>query len=85
MSYSKTKLSRTLLNSTVRKIGLSSLSTDLDFGTFAKGKTSAHFHSVGSEPSLMDALKIDQMGPLTIAAKSLRSQFGIPSGPGMRE
>lgn len=82
MSYSKTKLSRTLLNSTVREIDLSSLSTDLDFGTC---KTSAHFHSVGTEPSLMDALKIDQMGPLTIAAKSLRSQFGIPSGPGMGE
>ena len=79
-SQPKTKSSGTLLRVVVSEIGLKSESTDIGLDILAIGKTSAHFHKVGTVPWLTDALKIEATGPQITEAHSLSNQFGILSG-----
>ena len=77
----KTKPSRTLLITGVKDIGLRSESIDCGWGVFASGRTSALFQSLGTWPSLMEELKMEQTGLEMIDAQSFKTQFGILSGP----
>ena len=77
----KTKPSRTLLITGVKDIGLRSESIDCGWGVFASGRTSALFQSLGTWPSLMKELKMEQTGLEMIGAQSFITQFGILSGP----
>ena len=76
----KTKLSRTLLITGVKDIGLSSDPIDCGWGVFASGRTCALFQSLGTWPSLMEELKMEQTG-LEMIDLQYFTQFGILSGP----
>jgi hypothetical protein len=73
--------SRILLNTAVREIGLRSVSIDFGLEIFPNGRTSAHFHSPGTRPSLMEELNMEHTGMLIVVAQVFRSQLGISSGP----
>ena len=66
----------------VREIGRRSFSIDVSGDFFGIGVIFAFFQICGMYPSLMDALKIEVIGPLSIPEKSLRIQACISSGPG---
>ena len=51
-------------------------------GIFVTAITSADFQMGGTNPSQIEALKIAANGTHRYGAKSCRSQFGRPSGPG---
>jgi hypothetical protein len=53
-SQLKTKDSRILLNTAVREIGLRSVSIHFGLEIFPIGRTSAHFHSPGTQPHFPD-------------------------------
>ena len=72
-SQLNTKLSRILLRTAVREIGLRSVSMDLGCEIFPKGKMSADFHNLGTLPFLIDALKIEEIGKLKVPAQLFRS------------
>jgi hypothetical protein len=46
----------------VKEIGLRSDSIDFGWVIFPSGNTSADFHSLGTSPFLIDALKMEQTG-----------------------
>ena len=58
-------------------------SMDLGFGTLGIGISSTHFQIAGTDPCLMLALKIEQIGFARIGAHVFRTQLGISSGPGV--
>ena len=74
----KTKPSRTLLITGVKDIGLRTESIDCGSGVFASGKTSVLFQSLGTWPSLMEELKMEQTGLEMIDAQSFTTQFRYP-------
>ena len=80
-SQLKTKDSRILLNTAVKDIGLRSVSIDFGLEIFPNGRTSAHFHSPGTRPSLMEELNMEHTWMLIVVAQVFKSQLGISSGP----
>jgi hypothetical protein len=76
-SQLKTKDSRILLNTAVRDIGLRSVSIDFGLEIFPNGRTSAHFHSPGTRPSLIEELNMEHTGMLIVVAQVFKSQLGI--------
>ena len=77
----KTKPSRTLLITGVKDIGLRSESIDCGWGVFASDRTSALFQSLGTWPSLMEELKMEQTGLEMTDAQSFITQFGFYQVP----
>ena len=73
--------SRCLVKIGVRDMGRRSLSTFLGGCTFGIGTTFALFHKEGKVPSLIDELKVAQMGLKIKPARSRRTQLGSRSGP----
>ena len=67
-SQLKTKVSRILLSTGVRDMGLRSVSIDFGQGIFPNGKTSALFHNLGTWPSLIEELNMKHTGEQIVAA-----------------
>lgn len=58
--------SSTLLRTVIKEMGLRSVSIDRGCGVLPKGKTLAHFHKDGTQPSLIEELNMDDTGRLNI-------------------
>jgi len=76
------KDSKTLATVGSREIGLRAVWIDRGRGIFGTAITSADFQMEGTNPSRMEALNTAASGSHRYGAKSRRSQFGRPSGPG---